>query len=373
MRTNCTCFWLAVVASLMPSGARCEEASVTQLKGNRLEHVVFVPHRDLVVGVCQSEPQGSIRFWSTGDGALRSVLELGDHVWAPALTVSDNGDLLAVSMLPSTVGCYSLAENRWLWKVAALDNGIVGDSMVFTADSKRLIVVTVRDIQTYDAMTGAVLKRQHDAQAFSAGFPDYQTRSNHVSPSGRLAAFWQGNLEHDEGQAWHSRNVWVAVWDIERGTPILRKAKLQEKYKNSSAAFTQDERSLLLGSMDGQIRVLSLANQKVADQWRVSGSFDIGTFADDPSPYPVEAMEFSPDSQLLAVMARAGISVWTWPDHRLVKELPGVCAAAAGGIGQGYPLAFSEDGRFLAFEDHGRLCLYETKTWTRRWSVPSWK
>ena len=95
-----------------------------------------------------------------------------------------------------------------------MEKGIVGNAMRFTPDDRKVVVVGFKKIVTYDAETGAILQTQEDSKGFCGGFPDYNTRNIAVSPSARYAAFFQGNLEHDEGW-WSSKNIWVVVWDIE--------------------------------------------------------------------------------------------------------------------------------------------------------------
>lgn len=65
-------------------------------------------------------------------------------------------------------------------------------------------------------------------------------------------------MGHDEAIAGLKNNVWIPVYDIGRKKLAAKQAYVQKSYKNCSAVFTQDERSLVLGSMEGVVRVWSI-------------------------------------------------------------------------------------------------------------------
>ncbi len=348
--------------------------SMKQKWPNRLGRLCFIPQGGLVLGTCNSEPNRSIRFWSTGDGRLKVGLDLGKGEWASSLAVSNSGSSIVVALLDKNkIANYSLTHRNWLWSAQWVGKGVVDSAIQFTPDDRRVVVVGFRNIATYDAHSGVVIQNQEDSKGFSGGFPNYRTRINAISPSSRYAAFWQGNLEHDEG--WRSsRNMWVLVHDIQNGKVIAKQGKIQEKYKNCSAAFTPDEKNLVLGSMDGYIRVWSITEQKVIREWRAYGYGDHSSFKENPSPNMIESMAFSPDGQHLATMGflkgRFVVKIWDYTTNKLSHEFDDVISSSLP-MCSGYPMAFSPDGKYFAFEQQGQLCLYDTQTWQEEWRVPS--
>jgi WD40 repeat protein len=350
-----------------------EEKSTTRGRWNRLEQIYFIPQQDLIVGACSSGDKGSIRFWSIDDGKLKNIIDLGEGVWADSIAVSNDGRFIVAALLgKNETACYSLTEKKWLWKVKWLDKGVIGNSMLFTPDDRNVVVVGFRNIVTYDAKTGAIVQRQEDSDGFSAGFPNYRTRNNAISPSAKYATFFQGNLEHDEGW-WSSRNIWVVVRDIEKEKTIAKQGKIQEKYKNCSAVFTPDEKNLVLGSMDGYIKVWSIAEQKVIREWE---AYEAGKpsvpLKKNPSPNLIQAMTFSSDGRYLATLNLFGsIKIWDYSTSKLLHEFFDVISSSFP-MCSGYPMTFSPDGKSFAFEQQGKLCLYDTQTWKEKWCVLSW-
>ena len=355
-----------------PNGAKSMER-----KGwNRLKKLYFTPRPDLIVGTCSSEPNGSIRFWSTDGGELKEVLYLGKGEWATSLAVSNDGCLIVVGLLAKNqIVLYSLKENRWLWKVNWVEKGLVGNPIRFTPDDRKLVVLGARNIVTYDAKTSTILQRLEDSKGFSGGFPNDRTRNHAISLSARYGAFWQGYIEHDEGW-WSSRNIWVLVLDIETGKIVAKQGKIQEKYKNCSATFTPDEKGVVLGSMDGYMRVWSIADQRVVRRWRAYGAGEEPLpFEEMPFPNSIDSMTFSPEGRHLATMGHLkggfNIRIWDYSSNKLIHEFVDVISSSLP-MCSGYPMAFSPEGKYFAFERQGKLCLYDVQTWQEKWCVPSW-
>lgn len=361
LATICMAILLFIYNCSLSEGVSMKEES------NKLDSVYFIPQSDFIVGTVNSHPNPSIRFWSSSNGELKEIIELEKKQWAVALAVSNDGKFLAVSLLGNQIGCYSLTEKKWLWKENWLGKSTVRNSMKFTLDDRRIVVVGKNNIVIFDAMTGAILKNQEDSRSFSAGFPEQVTRNHALSPSTKYAAFWQGNLEHNEGPL-YSKNIWVVVRDIENEKTISKQGNIQKKYKNCSAVFSPDEKSLLLGSMDGRVRLWSIIDQKVIKEWPIHEFADLGFFKQNPDPYGIDAILFSPDGYQLATMANFGIKIWDYKANRLIHEFPHVISSSQP-MCAGYPMSFSRDSKYFLFEKQGQLCLYDTKTWKEKWCV----
>jgi WD40 repeat protein len=341
---------------------------------NRLRKLYFIPQHELIVGIDRPLPDGCIRLWSTNDGKLKEVIHLGENDWTDSLAISNVGDLMVAGLLSNKIGCYSLKEEKWLWKTEWVGKATVGNVMRFTPDDRGVVVVGFKNIVIYGARNGAILHRQEDSSGFSGGYPEYRTRHHAISPSARYAAFWQGNLEHDEGW-WSSKNIWVVVRDIEEGKTIAKQGEIQSKYKNCSAAFTPDEKNLVLGSMDGCVRIWSIADQKVNREWQAFRNDNPTPFEKNPAPNFINCVIFSFDGRYLATMgleAKTGfaIKIWDFPTSKLLYEFVNVISSSLG-MCSGYPMAFSPDGKYFAFEQQGNLCLYDTQTWQEKWCVPT--
>jgi WD40 repeat protein len=353
-----------------------DEKNMEQKRPNSLGKLYFIPQRDLIVAVCGSVPNGSIRFWSINDGKLMETLDLGKGVWADSMAVSNSGNLVAIALFPKNeTMCYTVPEKKLLWNVKWLEKGIVDNAMRFTPDDRKLVAVGFKNIVTYDAETGTLLERQEDSKGFSGGFPRYRTRNNAISPSARYAAFWKGNLEHDEGW-WSSKNIWVVVRDIETRKTISKQGKIQEKYKNCSAVFTRDDDNVVLGSMDGHVRVWSIKEQRISREWQAFWDDKPSPFEKNPAPNNINSMLFSREGQYLATMgfdikSRFAIRIWEYSSNKLIHEFTDVISSSLG-MCSGYPMAFSLDGKYFALEQQGQLCLYDTQNWEEKWCVLSW-
>jgi WD40 repeat protein len=256
-----------------------------------------------------------------------------------------------------------------------VEKSIVGNPTRFTPDDRKLVIVGARNIVSYDVHTGTVLQKQEDSKGFSGGFPNYRAGIAAISPSSKYAAFWLGEPEPHDETWWSLRNIWVLVRDIETGKTIAKQGKVQEKYKNCSAVFTPDEKNLLLGSMDGYVRVWSIGDQKVIRGWKAYWDDQSEGFEKGDHSRFIEAMTFSADGRYLATLGllkgKFIIRIWEPSSSKLIYQLPDV-GNLPSAMCSGYPMAFSPDGKYFAFEQHGNLCLYDTQTWEQKWSVPSW-
>jgi WD40 repeat protein len=228
-----------------------DEKTVKQKRFNSLRELYFIPQRDLIVAVCASVPNGSVRFWSINDGKLMKVLDLGEREWANSMAVSNNGNLVTIEISPKNkTACYSLKEQKWLWSVNWVGKSVVDNAIRFTPDDRKVVVVGFKNIVAYDSETGTILQNNEDSKGLCNGFPQFNTRNIAVSPSARYAALWQGYQEAHE-ELYTSKNIWAVVRDIETDKIIAKQGNMKQKYKNCSGVFTPDEKELVLGSLGG--------------------------------------------------------------------------------------------------------------------------
>jgi WD40 repeat protein len=350
-------------------------AEMKAIQRSSLETLLFVPNRALLIGDGASGLRGSIRFWSLSDGQLKHTIEFEKNIWVKSMAVSHDGDLIAVALFGNDeMGCYSIKESKWLWRVKWPGKKRYRYNLRFTPDDKGIVIKGLETIITYDARNGNILRQLKDSSAFSGGFPAYKTAFSTLSESGRYAAIWQGNLEHDETLDWNP-NVWVAVWDLDNKQIIGKQGEIQIKYKNCAAVFTPDEKHVLLGSMDGAIRDWSISEQKPIRQWQV---YDVGNTKSfdkrNTSPSPVGSLIFSANGRFLATLGfepikRETIRIYDYMTNKLVKEFTHIISINA--MCGGYPMAFSPDSKHFVLENKGNICLYSTADWRQKWCVPS--
>jgi len=350
------------------------ETRLVQKRPNRLRKVVFIPQKNQIAGLLNSGENGSLVVWSTDDGTKTQTFDFEKGVWGASIAVSNKGDSAILGLVgePDSI-FYSLIEKRPFWKVKGIEKGFGLSSVSFTPDDNRVVVVGFKNIVVFDSKSGAILERQEDSEAFSFGLPRYRSRIDEISHTGRYAAFFQGKVEvHNEARL--KNNVWITVYDIETKKLVTKQAYVQKSYKNCSAVFTQDEKNLVLGSMDGFVRVWSITGQKAIRQWKAYENSQASTFREIPFPNPIDSVILSSDGRLLATMGStdAGffIKVWDYTTNSQVHEFRDANPPWA--MCSGYPMAFSPDGKYFAFEQQGRLCLYDTQTWEEKWQVPSW-
>ena len=347
--------------------------SMKQKQPNYLRKLVFIPQKNQIAGLLDSGENGSLVVWSI-DGTKTQTFDFEKGVWGATIAVSNKGDSVVLGMVggPELMS-YSLKDKRPVWKVKGIGKGFGLSSVSFTPDDNRVVVVGFKNIVVFDSKSGAILERQEDSEAFSFGLPRYRSRIEKISHTGRYAAFFQGKVEvHDEARL--KNNVWITVYDIETKKLAAKQAYVQKSYKNCSAVFTQDERNLVLGSMDGFVRVWSITDQKVIRQWKAYENSQANTFREIPFPNPIHSVIWSSDGRLLATMgstdAGSSIKVWEYATNRQVHEFRDVISSSLT-MCSGYPMAFSPDGKYLALEQQGNLCLYDTQTWEEKWCVPS--
>jgi len=371
-RIFCTLISFAIV-SVSTICFSSEGTRSVQRQPNRLRKVVFIPQKNQIAGLLNSGQNGSLVVWSI-DGTKTQTFDFEKGVWGASIAVSNKGDSVVLGLVGGPdLMLYSLVEKRPVWKMKGIEKVFGLSSASFTPDDNRVVVVGFKNIVILDSKSGSILERQEDSEAFSFGLPRYRTRIDQINRTGRYVAFFQGNVEvHDEAKL--KNNVWITVYDVESKKLVAKQAYVQKGYKNCSAVFTQDERNLVLGSMDGFVRLWSITDQKVIRQWKAYENSKPSTFREIPFPNPIDSVILSSDGRLLATMgstdASFSIKVWDYTTNRQVHEFRDVNPPWA--MCSGYPMAFSPDGKCFALEQQGKLCLYDTQAWQEKWCVLSW-
>ena len=136
------------------------------------------------------------------------------------------------------------------------------------------------------------------------------------------------------------------LWDIATNQQMGKPLKGADCW-NGSVAFSPNGKILAAGSTDGRVYLWNVAKPARA------GYLSHTAFL----PGPVEAVAFSPDGKLLAgTTAGAGIVLWNVATHQPIVKL-------VAGHGDLHPsLAFSQNGRVLAFSSGNTVYLFDVAT-----------
>lgn len=306
----------------------------------------------------------TIRFWSIESGELIRIIEFPENDGAVYLDASPDGNLLACEVLNSAsrdhpwgVACYSLTEMRWFWRKNWPKRFDEPERVKFTPDGQRIITAGLKYIVIYDAKSGEELERFSEPLKGYSGV-GLTINGRVLSPTGRYLVVWQEKpLMPDHNIIGGLLiNRWVTVWDLENRRQIARWRK--PGYKNCSATFSPDEKNILFGSTDGYIRTWSIENREMIREWKIENQGF------------VDALIFSPKEYYLGVSV-GNVKICEYSDARVIHQFKR--AGFPNIVGGGYPMTFASDDKYFALglDKRTKLCLYDTRTWERKWCIPS--
>lgn len=375
--------------SMLLTVGYCKEPNSS--KKEAISYIFFVPPTgQLGCFYYGMEGRGKIRFFSIEDGIGINLILLNPRETADLIASSHDGKLIGVAtfvwgdqissgLQNIRIGCYSLAENKWLWRANWQDFSLEEirkdfiQDMIFTQDDKKIIAVGKRSVFIYDSRTGEVLKKWIEP------LKDYPLwRFNFTKAAftvnGRYLVIWQ------EYEPWHLNDFlfWfmvnreVTVWDVEQYRLVARWRKPKELYWGGSLS---DE--VIFGSADGYIRIWSISKQKMKRKWKAHW----GREGYDRYAYSsrLMALTVSQDWKYIGTKGfgvdRRGehdfvknvIKIWNLVTEKFIHEFTGI---EYGVIGK-YCMVFSPDSKYFAFDQKGNLCLYDTQTWQEKWCVSS--
>jgi WD40 repeat protein len=352
---------------------------------NRLNNLFFLPNHSELVGDCNSDP-GSLRFWSLEDGSLKRIVQLDENQFSSSMAVSSDGRLIAVGTFKvkrrgitegwgtseRSLRCYSTRDQRWIWEVKGRDGteDCAGCDLevAFSSDNARVLAASAKYIAIYDARTGELLRETKKPLSDYSLSIHSMKKGRVFSPSGKYFVVWQEKpIPGHEIMVGLFANDKMTVWDFEKDKRV---AYWKKDKPICSARFPPDERKIILGSMDGYLRVWDMLEQRVVREWKAhSTSNDL---ASATGTTMISAI--SQDGLYLASFGdgntRFDVRVWNYATGALVHEFRET--AFMGGCRQYYPITFDRNGGSIAFQNWGNLCLYDTKTWEERWCVPTW-
>ena len=338
------------------------------IRMNRLDNLLFNSQNSLLIAGCNKGQGGCIRFWAIEDGKLKHSEELGNEIWAFLVSLSHDGKFLAAALSSNERGCYSIEKKKWMWKTNWGREGM-GEVLLFTPDDQRIVANGSENILYYDAKTGKILKTQKEP------LNNYPPRGGTleqivISSDAKYIVIWQMTPRALAGHGILGRlfaNKKIVIWDLEKVEEV---ASLRKDREICSAVFTPAEEHVIFGTEDGHIQAWDFSAQKIVRDWKVYNS------AASENPTAVDAISISPAGKYLATLASSkwkgySIKIWEYSTNKLVHEFSGVAAQSSVRGCWLYPMAFSPDGKYFAFEQNGKLCLYDTQMWVEKWCVDS--
>lgn len=367
----------------------CKEPSGS--KKEAISYLFFVPSTGLIgcsYFATSFKERGKISFFSIEEGKeINSILlDVGEDGGKTASSHDGKligigstvwGEQISSGLQSIRIACYSIAQNKWLWRANWPDweetHKDVIQSVIFTRDDRRIVAAGKRSVVVYDATTGEVLRKWRDP---FKDYPNWRFDVTQVafSANGRYLVIWQ------EYKPWHLNDYlfWfmvnreVTVWDIQQDKLVARWRKPEELYWGG---VLSDE--VIFGSRDGYIRIWSISEQKMLRKWKAYWGRDgYNRYAYSSH---LMALTVSQDGKYIATKGygvdrprdqdtvKNVIKIWNLETERFIREF----ADIEYGVFGKYPMVFSSDSRYFAFDQKGRLCLYDAQTWERKWCVPN--
>ncbi len=284
--------------------------------------------RLLASGHGQSD--GTIRFWDTVSGSPAGKLE-GHRGWVSTLVFAPDGRTLYSGSSDQTIRVWDVAQKQERSRLRGHTGGLSG--LVLVHDGNTLVsCASDGSIRVWDVKS----KPQRPAHA---------VLPIRVGPYG--APFTRDSRRLITASAKDP----VTIWDVASATPIQTLPALGTN--NHSVALSPDERLLVVGGLDGTLKVWDLVDQRLATEFR-------------PQSLPILGLRFWDAGKTL--MSHAGVwnrqsSVKRW-DVASWDEIP----FGRMDVSRALVLAQSPDQRLLAIPSEPGLTLWDYSTGELRWA-----
>jgi WD40 repeat protein len=359
------------------------KSSTSSTMRNIRSSLFFLPQSSKILAYWYSPPKERfIRFWSLENGKLVQSIPLDRDI--SSMAVSNDERLIAFGTyyLPSTIECYSVKGNRWLWKdkweeaykyAGKRTYGVV-EKIIFSPNDRMIIALGKKQLVIFDAKDGNMMRKQ--AEPLNEYPPHIGCENGYeFSPDGRYLGLWHGPCLDNHGIRRLSHQLYtnkkITIWDVKKNEMILTWERDSEL---CTAAFSPDGREMVIGLCDGHILVNSLSENKIIRRWLTHTPGDSPEEGNKPVLF---SLSFSKEAKYIATYGRLKdgldeVKVWNYEEGKLLRSFHKV-SDYPGPPGKPYPMAFSPDGKYFALEQQGNLCLYDTQTWQEKWCVPSWE
>lgn len=230
----------------------------------------------------------SVRILANNDGNVIKKIPLhSKEVYA--LCISNDGSSFVIVTKKETdenpgkrylsIEKYSFSEDKWVWE-DSLNTIAIGLKITFNSNDKELILITSENTIIIDQSNGAIIKK--DSTFLSTFDYNLEFSKINLSTNGKYFAFWKRKYftfsKYDEvglssfaDALWYSIK-WIGylgsipnyiyIWDI-YGNKLYDKIEIPFEIKQGTPAFTDDEKSLLIGPIKNEYLVYSLAKKKI--------------------------------------------------------------------------------------------------------------
>ena len=246
-----------------------------------------------------------------------------------ALLFSPNGKMLLTTDTRSSVYLWDVETGKRLHTfMESYTHSAFVRAYCFSPDSATLALGHYNNVRLWDVETGKLLHTlDNKAMPSCIGF----------SPDGKTIA--SGRLEQ-------SRNDHIRLWDVKTGTYLRSLTAPSTKISINlgrdaggftSIAFSQDNKMLASGSIDGQTRLWAVETGRFIDTMRPDTVYTDAALLTDT----VWSVAFSPDGDTLAISYLGGtLRLWDVATRRNFRTI--------GYTSSIYSIAFSPDGKTLA-------------------------
>jgi WD40 repeat protein len=199
--------------------------------------------------------------------------------------------------------------------------------IAFRDDGSTLISTLQNKICFWETRNGKLLREIE--------LPDQNVNALDVSPDGKIAALAANRLDSQRKDVFYS----VTVLELESGK---ERAKIEWTRLQGSECrecrFTPDGATLVIAGSDGMFTLWDVAAQQELLKYKLPGG-------------EVQAIDVSPDGQLIAATTRDGVYLWAWMAGDKPVKVP---------IGDSRVMAvrFSPSGKLLGIGGDGRIGAY---------------
>jgi WD40 repeat protein len=327
-------------------------------------HFLFFMHGDSVlVGTTYfgGDGQEHIFFWSFPEQERSFIVDLRKNEWVEHIAKNCDDDRIVISTycldrnrMSPYLGCYSLSQRKWIWKVYAFhQQEIYVEKISFSDEGKKVLVLDRTQIYTLDAETGKIIRNN---EALRNEYPVRNKVDTHAffSPKGKYCCIWQTFIRESPLFDWlHSEgNQELALWDMEKNQMVLKMTN--SNIGTAAAWFSNSEDSLFLSHFDGSVSVWFIPNGKKVFEWKVGTSGLWYLFSDK-------------GGRFIGTYSLERVKIWNYPYVAPVMEFQDIIDMTSHIWEDNSPMCLSDDGKFFAIEKLGVLYLYETTSWKEIW------
>ncbi|MDP3148408.1 MAG: hypothetical protein Q8N83_04675 [Ignavibacteria bacterium] len=328
----------------------------------KLNRLYFLDKRKALIGDIDdfsSTPNCSavLKLWEIENNTERRLIEWRKGESTNHIAISRDEENIVVTSYTGIkskpapiIGCYSLVQNQWLWKMNINENFSVNYfcEIFFLENTNRIILLDDDYIYYVDKKNGQILDKKESCLQDIGSAGEAVNRFIKVSRNGRYLVIWN-QFRGGVLPSWTypKERDYLLVWDVIENKEVVRIKK--QGGAINDVAFSYDENNLIISISDKVIRLWSIKENRLIKE--IEGWANFIT---------------SSEKKIVLADKRNNICVLNYPDLEIEKSFgkfeyylePEIC-----------PITITKDGKYLAFEKEGQIHLYETENWKEIWNV----